>query len=350
METNEINKIKVEANVETNIEHSNTLSTFPNLPVNSVDELKKLQLSTHLTLEKINELINLYIKEKALTRRWRKLFRYMVLICFLIMFGIFLFKNTQDTHTNEPHVALIKLEGEIDYNSPASAELMITALQTAFEDKSSVAIILKMNSPGGSPVQSNIINAEIIRLRNQYKNKLIYTVIEEVCASGCYYIAAATHAIYANSASMVGSIGVIMDSFGAVDLIKKLGIERRVYTAGHNKNFLDPFTLATDKQKYIIDTLLNDVHQQFIQAVKIGRGNKLKDDGELFSGRIYSGNQAVKVGLVDQIASMGELMRNTIKNETIIDYSPKENLAERVAKKFGASIGAYINSHFLNLK
>jgi protease-4 len=147
----------------------------------------------------------------------------------------------------------------------------------------------------------------------------------------------------------VGSIGVVMDSFGAVDLIKKLGIERRIYTAGINKSLLDPFTPSTEKQKSIINSMLNDVHSQFITAVKEGRGKKLKDDGELFSGRVYSGNQALTVGLIDDIATMGEIMRDTIGNDNVIDYSPKENLAERVAKKFGASLGIHISNSMNNI-
>jgi protease IV len=313
---------------------------------------KTLATDLHLPASVVSQLsilLNAYLKEQKVARRWRILFRYTALILMLIALCIYLLKNVSDSDINEPHVALIKLEGAIEYGSPAAAEPIIAALQAAFEDTASVAVVLQMNSPGGSPVQADMINAEIMRLKSQYKNKLIYSVIEEVCASGCYYIAAATSSIYANSSSMVGSIGVVMDSFGAVDLIKKLGIERRIYTAGINKSLLDPFTPSTEKQKSIINSMLNDVHSQFITAVKEGRGKKLKDDGELFSGRVYSGNQALTVGLIDDIATMGEIMRDIIGNDNVIDYSPKENLAERVAKKFGASLGIHISNSMNNI-
>lgn len=341
-----------------NIKNMNTENTNTDIKknINDIESIpsneKTLAADLHLPASVVSQLsilLNAYLKEQKIARRWRVLFRYTASILILIALCIYLLKNVSDTDINEPHVALIKIEGAIEYGSPAAAEPIIAALQAAFEDTASVAIVLQMNSPGGSPVQADMINAEIMRLKSQYKNKLIYSVIEEVCASGCYYIAAATSQIYANSSSMVGSIGVVMDSFGAVDLIKKLGIERRIYTAGVNKSLLDPFTPSTDKQKSIINSMLNDVHSQFITAVKEGRGKKLKDDGELFSGRVYSGNQALTVGLIDDIATMGEIMRDTIGNDNVIDYSPKENLAERVAKKFGASLGVYISSSINNI-
>jgi protease-4 len=201
-----------------------------------------------------------------------------------------------------------------------------------------------MNSPGGSPVQADMINAEIVRLRNKYNDKPIYSVVEEVCASGCYYVASATDEIYANPASMVGSIGVIMDSFGAVDLMKKIGIERRVYTAGVNKNLLDPFSPSTEKQRSIVDAMLKDVHEQFITAVKEGRGDSLIDDGDVFSGRVYSGSQGLKIGLIDGFSSVNNLARDVIGVANLVDYSPKENLAERVAKRLGASVGVGFGS------
>jgi protease IV len=335
----------------------NPLSTVEqNAPVGeaNIHTLEKnstptVQLPTFI-VSQLSAVLSAYLKEHKILRRWRLLFRYLIIVLALIALCIYLLKNVNNNDINEPHVALIKIEGEIEYGNLAAAEPIIAALQAAFEDTASVAVVLQMNSPGGSPVQADIINAEIVRLRQQYKQKLIYSSIEEVCASGCYYIAAATDGIYANGASMVGSIGVIMDSFGAVDLIKKLGIERRIYTAGENKSLLDPFKPSTEKQITIIKDMLNDVHSQFISIVKEGRGKKLKDDDEIFSGRIYSGNQALNVGLIDGIATMGEVMRDVIGNDNVIDYSPKENLAERVAKKFGASLGTVIGNNVFKLE
>jgi protease-4 len=234
---------------------------------------------------------------------------------------------------------LVKLDGVIEYGSAAGAEPIMAALQAAFDDSASVAVVMQMNSPGGSPVQAAMIYDEINRLRTKH-NKPIYAVVEEVCASGCYYAAAAVDEIYVNQSSMVGSIGVLIDGFGVPELMKKLGVERRLYTAGSNKGMLDPFSPSTAKQTAIINSMLKDVHEQFKNAVKEGRGDSLEDDPELFSGRIYSGSQGVALGLADGYASVNSLARDVIKVENIVDYSPKENIAERVAKKLGASFGA----------
>jgi protease IV len=301
-----------------------------------------VQQGVHLPADLVTQLsvcLSTHLKEQHSTRRWRMGFRYTVLVLFFLALLVSLFRSSSNTAANQAHVALIKLEGTIEYGSPAAAEPMMAALQAAFDDTASVAVVVQLNSPGGSPVQADIIYNEIFRLREKYPEKPIYGVIEEVCASGCYYIASAMDSLYANGASMVGSIGVIMDSFGAVDLMKKLGVERRIYTAGTNKNLLDPFSPTSAKQLSIIKDMLSDVHSQFINAVKNGRGELLKDDGELFSGRIYSGNQGLAVGLIDDIGNLNEVTREVIGNENLIDYSPKENLAERVAKRFGASFG-----------
>ena len=272
-------------------------------------------------------------------KRWKYGFRGLLLavFCFAVLWP--LLHNSDDTLTTAQHIGLIKLEGTIELGSPAGAEPIMASMQAAFEDPNSVAIVLQMNSPGGSPVQAAMIYEEINRLRLLHK-KPVYAVVEELCASACYYVAAAVDDIYVSPASLVGSIGVLMDGFGAPELIKKLGIERRLNTAGDNKAMLDPFLPTTPGQQAIIKQMLGDVHQQFISAVKEGRGDALKPDPEVFSGRIYTGNQSIANGLADALGSVNTLARDVVKVDNLVDYSPKENIAERVAKRLGASFGA----------
>jgi protease-4 len=291
------------------------------------------------TLNQFNTLFETHLKEQSKARRWKYIFRGLLLTLFVVAVLWPILRGSSNTSATEKHVALVKLEGTIEYGSAAGAEPMMASLQAAFEDAASVAVVLQMNSPGGSPVQAAMIYDDINRLRTKY-NKPVYAVVEEVCASGCYFVAAATDEIYVNPASMVGSIGVLMDGFGVPELMKKLGVERRLYAAGSNKGMLDPFSPSSDKQNAIINSMLKDVHEQFITAVKDGRGDSLTNDPEIFSGRIYTGNQGIKLGLADEFGSVNSLARDVIKIDNIVDYSPKENIAERVAKKLGASFGA----------
>jgi protease-4 len=209
---------------------------------------------------------------------------------------------------------------------------------TAFEDEGAKAVVLLINSPGGSPVQAGIMYDEIRRLRAKY-NKPVYAVVEESCASAAYYIAAATDRIFVDKASIVGSIGVLMDGFGFTGLMDKLGVERRLMTAGENKGFLDPFSPQTDKQRAYAQTMLDQVHRQFIDAVKAGRGKRLKETPELFSGLFWTGQQAVELGLADQLGNIDFVAREIVKAEDLVDYTRRENVAERLAKRFGASVG-----------
>ncbi len=291
------------------------------------------------TMKQFSSLLEQHLKEQSTARRWKYCFRAAVLAVFLLAVLWPILRGPSSPSAAQTHIALIKLEGTIEYGSAAGAEPIMAALQAAFEDSSSVAVMLQMNSPGGSPVQAAMIYDEINRLRSKY-DKPVYAVVEEICASGCYYVAAAADDIYVSQASMIGSIGVLMDGFGVPELMKKLGVERRLYTAGANKGMLDPFSPSSDKQKNIIQTMLKDVHEQFITAVKEGRGDTLSDDPEIFSGRIYSGNQGLSLGLADALGSVNAVARDVIKVDNIVDYSPKENIAERVAKKLGASFGA----------
>jgi protease-4 len=280
------------------------------------------------------------LRDRRADRRWRNFFRLSwLLLVMAIAYAIFAARSHANAPTG-PHTALIEIRGEIAAGAEASAENLVPGIKSAFEDDNAKAIVLRINSPGGSPVQAGIINDEIRRLKALHKDKKVYAVVEETCASGAYYIAVAADEIYADKASVVGSIGVLMDSFGATGLMDKLGIERRLLTAGENKGIGDPFSPLPPKQRAYIQTMLDQIHQQFITVVKRGRGSRLIETPETFSGLFWNGEQALSMGLVDHLGNLDYVAREVVKAEEIIDYTPKENVAERLAKKFGASIGA----------
>jgi protease IV len=276
--------------------------------------------------------------EQRLARRWRNGIRlaWLVFVVALAWFGWE--RGGAPADVSKPHTAVIEIKGEIAAGGEASAELVVSSMKSALEDAGTQGIVLLINSPGGSPVQAGIINDEIHRLRTKY-NKPIYAVVEETCASAAYYIAAATDKIYVDKASIVGSIGVLMDGFGFTGLMDKLGVERRLLTAGENKGFLDPYSPQTDKQRAFAQTMLDQIHQQFIAAVKAGRGARLKETPETFSGLFWTGQQAVEMGLADQLASLDYVAREVIKAEELVDYTRRDNVAERLVKRFGASLG-----------
>jgi protease-4 len=278
------------------------------------------------------------MSDRRSDRRWRIFFR----LCWLALFGASLWLLTADRiHHNAPtgaHTALVELRGEISADSEASAEQVMAGLRNAFEEKSARAVVIRINSPGGSPVQSGIINDEIRRLKALH-NKKVYAVVEEVCASGAYYVAVAADEIYVNKASIVGSIGVLMDGFGFDGLMEKLGIERRLLTAGQNKGMLDPFTAQNPVQRAYAQSMIDQIHQQFIRVVREGRGDRLKETPDTFSGLFWNGEEAVRIGLADKFGSLDYVAREVIKAEEVIDYTPRENVAEKLAKRFGASIG-----------
>jgi protease-4 len=279
------------------------------------------------------------LRDRRSERRWRVFFRLAwFLLIVVAVFGLISARN-QKTAPTGPHTALIEVRGEIAAGGEASAENLIPGIKSAFEEDSAKAIVLRINSPGGSPVQAGIINDEIRRLKKLH-NKKVYAVVEETCASGAYYIAVAADDIFADKASVVGSIGVLMDSFGATGLMEKLGVERRLLTAGENKGIGDPFSPLTDKQRAYIQVMLDQIHQQFIAVVKQGRGDRLKETPETFSGLFWNGEQALSMGLIDHLGNLDYVAREVVKAEEVIDYTPKENVAERLAKRFGASIGA----------
>jgi protease-4 len=245
-----------------------------------------------------------------------------------------------DSESLGRHTALIEIEGNIESEGSGSAAVVIPALNKAFSDSGSVAVVLHINSPGGSPVQAGIIVDEIRRLRKGYPGKPLYVVVDEICASGGYYIAAAADKIYVNKASVVGSIGVLMDGFGFNGIMSKVGVERRLLTAGENKGFMDPFSPLTDKHRQHAQTMLNEIHQQFIAVVRTGRGKRLKETPEMFSGLFWTGARAIDMGLADGLGTVDTVARDVIHAEDIIDYTQHEGLPERVLKKFGAAMGA----------
>ncbi|HZE91402.1 MAG TPA: S49 family peptidase [Rhizobacter sp.] len=280
-----------------------------------------------------------YMKDRRSERRWRIFFRLMWLILFIAVFWAVLSARSATMAPSGPHTALVEVRGEIAGDSDASAEVLVAALKTAFEDEGARAVVLRFNSPGGSPVQAGIVNDEIRRLKALHKKK-VYAVIEEMCASGAYYMAVAADEIYTDKASIVGSIGVLMDGFGFTGTMEKLGVERRLMTAGENKAIGDPFTPQSDKHRAYTQAMLDQIHQQFIRVVKEGRGSRLKVTPETFSGLYWNGEEAVKMGLADHLGNLDYVAREVVKAEDIIDYTPKDNVAERLAKRFGASVGA----------
>ena len=287
-----------------------------------------------------------YIKEQRRKRRWGIFFK-LVIVGLLIVF--FLAYCTEQGSSKmghaEPHTALISLEGEVMANGPIDANKVAGALRMALKDPETKGVILRINSPGGSPVQADYIYNEIIRLRHQYPNVPVYAVCTEMCASAAYYIASATKDIYANPASMVGSIGVIMKGFGFTDAMKKIGVTQRTIIAGKYKDFMDPFAPLDSSEEQMAQNMVDIVHQQFIAAVEAGRGARLqKDNPDIFSGLIWTGVQAKKLGLIDGYGSAGFVARNIIKQEKIVDYTIKPNPFERFADRIGASAAHVILS------
>ncbi len=287
----------------------------------------------------INRLAFSSLKEQRAARRWGIFFKLLMFAYLALILYLYTPKVDMEAAEGTEHTALIDLEGVIASDEDANADTIIEGLRDAFEDDNSSGVILRINSPGGSPVQAGYINDEIQRLRKQYPDKPLYAVISDICASGGYYIAAAADKVYADKASIVGSIGVRMDGFGFVDAMDKLGVERRLITAGENKGFLDPFEPVKSGDVKHVQELLDDIHQQFIQVVRDGRGEKLKEDPDLFSGYVWTGEQAVALGLVDELGSSDYVAREVIGAETVVDYTPAEDWLQKFSKRFGTAMG-----------
>jgi protease-4 len=299
--------------------------------------------------EVVTQLAESSLKEQRRARRWGIFFKLLTFA--YIGAAIFVFGNSNiaSVSINEKHTALVQLDGVIADTEKSSADNIVAALRDAFDNKNTAGVILRINSPGGSPVQSGYIYDEIVRLREKNPDTPLYAVVTDVCASGGYYIASAADKIYADKASIVGSIGVRMDNFGFVDAINKLGIERRTLTAGENKALLDPFLPENEKAKAHMQNMLSEIHQQFINAVKKGRGERLDTSAEgLFSGLIWTGETAVNLGLVDELASSSHVAREVIGEEIIVDYTLQEDILERFAERLGATVAQVISTQFLN--
>ena len=294
--------------------------------------------SAHWERETLEKLAFATLREQQTARRWRNGLRLAWLGVFLVLLWLGWSRNAPTAGPTMPHTAMVEIKGEIASEGDASAENVMAAMRSALEDSGSRALVLLINSPGGSPVQAGLINDEIHRLKKLH-NKPVYAVVEESCASAAYYIAAAADDIYVDKASIVGSIGVLMDGFGFTGLMDKLGVERRLMTAGENKGFLDPFSPQTDAQRKYAQAMLDQIHQQFIGAVKTGRGERLKETPDMFSGLFWTGQQAVDMGLADGLGSLDSVARDVVKAPDVIDYTRHENVAERLAKRFGAALG-----------
>lgn len=297
-------------------------------------------MSDDLERQALHDLLTVSVKEQRSARRWGIFFKFLtftwLFFVLLVALGA-LGKAGQDNATTGPHTALVSLEGTIAAGGDVEGSHVIDSLRAAFEDSNTRAVILRANSPGGSPVQAGMMNDEILRLKKKYANVPLYVVIEDVCASGCYYVAVAADKIFADKASMVGSIGVLMDGFGFTGVMEKFGVERRLLTAGENKGFLDPFSPLRPEQRAKAQVMLNEVHQQFIDTVRAGRGKKLVDHPDLFTGLVWSGATAKKLGLVDEISSVDRVAREVVKIDNIVDFSMKPTWADRVARQIGVS-------------
>jgi protease IV len=275
------------------------------------------------------------LQEQKRARHWGILFKTLT---FIYLFALLFLAMDWIPHGGSisSHTAVIDIRGEIGDDQAVNADSTISSLQSAFEDKNTKGVILRINSPGGSPVQAGIINDEMTRLRKLHPKIPLYAVVEDICASGGYYIAVAADSIYVDKASIVGSIGVLMDGFGFTETMQKLGVERRVMTAGSNKAFMDPFSPVNPAHKAHTQAMLDEIHQQFINVVRKGRGTRLKETPEMFSGLFWSGDKSVELGLADAIGSADSVARDVIKEENMVDFTAQEDLADRFAKQFGA--------------
>lgn len=290
----------------------------------------------------LEKLARAALEEQKRARHWNIFFKLLLFVYFFILLFYMLgwIGGKGRPATTGAHSALVELHGIIADDQPASAERVIEGLRDAYEDRNTRGIILSINSPGGSPVQAGYINDEIRRLRAKYPDMPVYAVVEDMCASGGYYAAVAADRIYVDKASVIGSIGVLIDSFGFTEAMKKLGVERRLVASGENKGFLDPFSPLDPEHREHAKKMIAEVHRQFIDVVRAGRGTRLKDHPDLFTGLIWSGEKSIELGLADAMGSADYVAREVIKADEIVDFTPEENVAERLAKRFGAGVAA----------
>lgn len=286
----------------------------------------------------LNRLAFASLAEQRRTRRWNLAFKFALLAYLVVLLLVYLPRGWFDSGDDGPHTALVDVRGVISDASDASADRIVSGLRAAFEDEHTKGVILRINSPGGSPVQAAYINDEVIRLRGEFPDIPLYAVISDIGASGGYYVATSADKIYANESSVVGSIGVLMNGFGFVDAMEKLGVERRLLTAGDQKGFLDPFSPTKPAEVEHVKSMLSQIHQQFIDAVRTGRGDRLSSDEELFSGLMWTGEKCVELGLVDELGSSAYVAREVIGAENIVDFTPSRSYLEQIAKQFGAAM------------
>lgn len=311
------------------------------------DEIKN-QNKEEWQADVISKLAFAAVDEQRRTRRWGIFFKALFFAYILILF-IAAYTSSDGTNNlgkASTHTALVEVQGVIADGAEASADNIIQGLRAAFKEPKSKAVILRINSPGGSPVQAGYVYDEIKRLRTKYKNKKLYAVVSDMCASGGYYIAVAADEIYADKASVVGSIGVLMNGFGFTEAMKKVGIERRLYTAGTSKGFLDPFSEVKKSDKKHIQALLGTIHNQFIDVVKEGRGKRLVDNDKLFTGLVWTGEESVALGLTDGLGSSSFVAREIIEAEKIIDYTPRPNYLDRFADRLGVAMASIFTKTF----
>jgi len=297
----------------------------------------------------VNRLAFAAVDEQRRARRWSIFFKILLALYLLLILFLYMPTDWSDlSKASEKYTALVNLKGVISDSTEASADNIITGLRKAFEDENTAGVILRANSPGGSPVQSAYIYDEIKRLRELYPDTPLYAVVTDICASGCYYVVSAADEIYVDKSSIVGSIGVRMDSFGFVDTIEKLGIERRLYTAGESKGFLDPFTPSKPSDVEHVKVLLENIHTNFIDSVKTGRGERLKEDSELFTGLVWTGEESLSMGLVDELGSSGYVAREVIGEEEIVEFTEKPDLFERLNERIGTAMAKGMSELFAN--
>ena len=297
----------------------------------------------------ITKLATASLKEQRRARMWGIFFKLLTFayVTVLIVLAMDWKGAGESVVGGKKHTAMVEINGTIASGGEASSDRVTAALQAAFKDKHTQGVVVRINSPGGSPVQSQAIYDEMRRLRKKYPDIPLYAVVEDVCASGGYFIAVGADRIYVAKSSIIGSIGVLMNGFGFVGLMEKLGVERRLITAGENKAMLDPFSPMDDKHRQYAEQLAKEIHEQFVAVVREGRGKRLKETPETFSGLIWSGEKSVQLGIADAIGSLDFVAREVVKAEEIVDFTQKENIAEKFAKRFGASIGTAIAEYAL---
>jgi len=313
---------------------------------NNMDDSRNNECSPGWEREVIEKIALAAITEQRRARRWSVFFKMLMFAYLIIVGGMAFYPGFEKSVSggDKEHTAIIDVLGVIAENEAANAEGIIKGLRAAVKDKKTKGIVLNINSPGGSPVQSGYVFEEIRRLKKKHPEMPIYAVVSDICASGGYYIAAAADKIFVHRASMIGSIGVVMNSFGFVNTMEKLGVDRRFLIAGEHKALMDPFSPVNDEETVHMQTLLNNVHQQFIAAVKEGRGDRLSVTQDTFSGLIWTGEQGVSLGLADGFGSVDSIARDVVGTKKKLNFTPRERLLDKIAGKLGASFGHALGS------